>query len=184
MPPDVYFKYLPQLLAVHAPLLRHVVNRLESDSKQIELSFNQMNIYEHINAHNEDYTYHTYSMAFPAVRLRDTDSQTRMIFAENNECSQLLFADLSAVASMFDILKRSWSELTETIFSFITDTDSITAEKMEVLFTVHYWDSERQVQLFKLIYFEDTMRPAFTAISRWHPPKLQLIQVEERTYTI
>ena len=40
MPDDVYFKYPPQLLAVHVPLLEHVVDRRKANPTQIQLSIN------------------------------------------------------------------------------------------------------------------------------------------------
>ena len=183
MPDDVYFKYPPQLLAVHVPLLEHVVDRRKANPTQIQLSFNQMNIYEYIDEHDEDYTYHTYSMDIPATRQR-AGAETRMVFAENNTCSRLLFGNPAARYAMTGILERSWSIITETTLRIRGDTMQLVDEGVEVLFTVHYWDEEMQVRYFKLLYFEKTMRSLFEAISRWRPPQLSLVQVKEFTYTI
>lgn len=183
-PADVFFKYLTQLRAIHVPLLHYVKQRLSAKTSQIQLSFNQMNVYEYINEHDEDYVYHTFLMEFTEHASARSSDPTRMVFAENNVCSKLLFEKRSASDLVTNILQPEWTTVAKTRFDFSYDTGRITAEKMEVLFTVHFYDVERQVQLFKLLYFEDTLSPAFGEISVWSPPDQSLIQVNDNTWTV
>ena len=111
--PDVFGPYRFQMRVLHLPLLAYVVQKLATEPKEIGLSFNQLSIFEYIDEHDENYTYHTYSMNFPGLQKDNSPDtpQPIMILAENNDCSRLMFGERRDYDLVIKVLEGNWSAI-------------------------------------------------------------------------